>query len=309
MRQKMSVHELDAKIYSELERVGYIRRKDLLEVLKVKHAKEKGFSTTSLNRRIGELIGIEKIRVVEPKEFADYGISDDDKRAKYLISASYARKKGLVDYLLDKFSKGDSFEKYLAIKGIKRNLDEYTLNPVQISCLSTYLNSDEHIDALVIEILHEALLKRSLCIGEDYQDSLLANVYNSLVKYGLPPSNTNKKLLLEILGFFSAETVVDMLQVDLERVMQDKELLSKDDDEKRETSWIKAIYHSKYLVHAFEEEKDRLNELIWKYTETGKKEGPQNERKVALIIDDLLDYVAKNKDKAIYYEKVCGAQK
>ena len=51
----------------------------------------------------------------------------------------------------------------------------------------------------------------------------------------------------------------------------------------------------KYLVHVFEEEKDRLNEQIWKYTEIGKKEGRQNERKVALIIDDLLDYVAETR--------------
>ena len=99
-----------------------------------------------------------------------------------------------------------------------------------------------------------------------------------------------------------------MLKVDLERVEGEKELLSKEDDEVRKKTWIKTVYHSKYLIHAFEENIDSLIEQMWKYNEMGKKEGHLDERKIALIIDDLLDYIAENRDKAIYYEKMCGAE-
>ena len=309
MGLRMRIREFDEKILSELEQAGYIRRKDLLEVLKTKYAKEKGFSTTSLNRRIGELISAGKIGVIEPAEFAEYGISDEDKRAKYLISGPYADKKRVVDGLIVKSSTGDQFEKRLALKEIKRNLAEYSLNPVQLSHLSTCLGADEDTDKLVIEILHEALLKQRSCIGEEERASLIGDIRQALGAYTLPPVNTSKNLLLEILGFFSDEFVVEMLKVDLERVEGEKELLSKEDDEVRKKTWIKTVYHSKYLIHAFEENIDSLIEQMWKYNEMGKKEGHLDERKIALIIDDLLDYIAENRDKAVYYEKMCGARK
>jgi len=37
--------------------------------------------------------------------------------------------------------------------------------------------------------------------------------------------------------------------------------------------------------------------------------GREDKRKLALIVDTILDYVAENKDKAVYYDKMCGARK
>ena len=151
-------------------------------------------------------------------------------RAKYLVLSSYAHKKTLVDDLIAKASGGDPFEKYLVVKEIRRNSDEYSLNWRQLVHLSECLNpADERTDALVIEIIHDSLLKQRSCIGEEEQDSLLGNIYNSLVEYRVPLINENKRLLLEILGFFSAETVIDLLKVDLENAIKDKQWLPKEE--------------------------------------------------------------------------------
>jgi len=306
----MIARELDEKILSELRKTGYVRRKDLLEVLKAKYANETGFSISSINRRISELYRDGVIQVIDPTEFASYGISDEDKRAKYLVLSSYAHKKTLVDDLIAKASGGDPFEKYLVVKEIRRNSDEYSLNWRQLVHLSECLNpADERTDALVIEIIHDSLLKQRSCIGEEEQDSLLGNIYNSLVEYRVPLINENKRLLLEILGFFSAETVIDLLKVDLENAIKDKQWLPKE-DEIQTKSWVRDLYYSKYLVHVFEIYNTELLRLMWDYNETGKREGHEDERKIALIFDDILDYAAENKRKAIYYDPhSCGVQK
>jgi len=306
----MNTPELDEKILSELRKTGYVRRKDLLEDLKAKYADEIGFSFSSINRRISELHRDHIIQVIDSSEFASYGISDEDKRAKYLVLSSYAEKKTLVDNLIAKASDGDPFEKYLVIKEIRRNLDEYSLNWSQLAHLSECLNpADERTDALVIEIIHDSLLKQRSCIGEEEQDSLLGNIYDSLVEYRVPLMNENKRLLLDILGFFSAETVIEALKVDLEDAIKDTQGLPKEDRIPTK-SWVKELYHSKYLVHAFEIYNTDLFRLMWGYNEKGKREGHEDEREIALIVDDILDYAAENKRKAIYYDPhSCGVRK
>jgi len=47
----MATREIDEKILSEIEKTGVVRRKDLLESLKARYGKEKGFSGTSLTGR------------------------------------------------------------------------------------------------------------------------------------------------------------------------------------------------------------------------------------------------------------------
>ena len=114
---------------------------------------------------------------------------------------------------------------------------------------------------------------------------------------------------MEILGFFSAETVIDLLKVDLENAIKDKQWLPKE-DEIQTKSWVRDLYYSKYLVHVFEIYNTELLRLMWDYNETGKREGHEDERKIALIFDDILDYAAENKRKAIYYDPhSCGVQK
>ena len=63
----MIARELDEKILSELRKTGYVRRKDLLEVLKAKYANETGFSISSINRRISELYRDGVIQVIDPQ--------------------------------------------------------------------------------------------------------------------------------------------------------------------------------------------------------------------------------------------------
>ena len=66
----------------------------------------------------------------------------------------------------------------------------------------------------------------------------------------------------------------------------------------------------KISVHVFEIYNTELLRLMWDYNETGKREGHEDERKIALIFDDILDYAAENKRKAIYYDPhSCGVQK
>jgi len=306
----MNTQELDENILSELGKTGYARRKDLLEDLKMRYADERGVSNSSINRRISELSRAGVIQVIEPTEFASYGISDKDKRAKYIVLTSYVQKKELVDDLIAKTSGGDQFEKYLVVKEIRRNLGDYSLNWNQLARLSECLNSsDEATDALVIEIIHSTLLKQRSCIDEDDQDSLLGNLYDSLVKYRLPLINENKRHLLDIFGFFSSEIVIAVLKRDLETALRDKQWLRKEDDVQT-ISWVKELYHSRLLVRAFEMCNTDLLRLMWEYNETGKREGHEDERKIALIIDALLDYVAENKRKAIYYNpQSCGVRK
>ena len=112
---------------------------------------------------------------------------------------------------------------------------------------------------------------------------------------------------MDILGFFSTEEVIVwVLEEDLKTLEEDKELLSK---KELIMSEIKYVYHSKYLIHIFEESKDDLLRLMWEYNEKGKEKGHEDERKIALVLDNILDYAVENREKAVYYEKLCGVRK
>jgi len=305
----MSVHEFDEKILSELERAGYVRRKDLLKGLTDKYAKQKGFSATSLNRRISELIRVGTIVTIEPKDFAEYGISDEDKRAKYLTSASYVRKKKTLDNVIAKVSDGDPLDYYLMLKEIKRKMAESPLSPIQVTRLSKILGHGKRTDEIAIEIMHNIFLRQKMCLSEEEQDSISIRLSQLLSDYRHPHVSQNKKHILDILGFFCNDIVVFQLKDDIKELASNKELLSKDEADIRAESWIKDLYHSKYLVHTLGDSIDDIIEEMWRYNEDGKKEGHEDKRKVALIVDDLLDYVAENKDKAVYNDKTCGARK
>ncbi len=305
----MATREIDEKILSEIEKTGIVRRKDLLEALKERYAKEKGFSTTSLNRRIGELIDEGKVKVIESDEFEEYGISDEDKRAKYLAVTSYIVKKKLIDNLITRASEGDSFENRLIFKEINRNIDSYSLNSLQLSRMANFLGHDEDTDQLVIKIIHKSVLKPRHCIAEAERESLTESLARLINKYRLPQGNEKKKHIFDILGFFSDESVIWGLQEDLKILVENKELLSKDAPAIWISSGIKDVYQSKYLIHTFEELKEDLLQLMWEYNEKGKEKGHEDERKIALVLDNILDYAVENRDKAIYYEKLCGARK
>jgi len=311
----MSTRKIDEKILTALEKAGYIRRKDLIEALSTQHSEEKGFSITSLNRRISELINEGRIRVVEPEEFPGFGIYDEDKRAKYLVSSTYAAKKDLSEDLIKKAAEGDSFKRFLTFKEINRNTFNYKLTPVQLSSIANFLGHDERTDTLAIKILHDSILKHRPCISEDDREALSAKLLQVFYKYQQPPVNNNKRLILEIVGFLSAgvshEGVVWCLRQDLERVAEDKEFLSKGEDEIQASAWIKNVYHSKYLIHFFDKNKTELMDLMWEYAEKKEDEkGHKDERKVALIIDNILDYITENRDKAVYYDPFfCGGNR
>jgi len=305
--QNMSVHDRDEKILSELERTGYTRRKDLLTSLTDKYAKQKGFSTTSLNRRISELIRAGTIVTIEPKDFSEYGISDEDKRAKYLTSASYVRKKERVDLVVDRISKGDDIDQYLTAKEIKRVALKSPLTPSQLTNISKILGNEKRTDEVALEILHQNLLQRKINLNEEDLEYITIQLSRAVGEYRYPLVNPNKKNIVDMMGFFCSDDVAYLLKDDIEEAAK-KGLLSEDDIILISSS-IKDLYHSKYLVRTLEDNKDSILEEMWRYNEEGKKEGLEYKRKLALILDALLDYVAENKDKAVYYDNVCGARK
>jgi len=303
----MATREIDEKILSEIEKTGVVRRKDLLESLKARYGKEKGFSGTSLNRKIGELISEDRIKVLGSEEFSEYGIADEDKRAKYLVSSTYVSKKRHVDSLIGKASIEDFFENQLILKELYRSSIIFPLNPAQLSGITDFLGHHELTDELGIKIVHDNILKQRFCMPEDLRDSLTESLARLVEKYRRPLRNQNKQYILDILGLFSTEEVIVwVLEEDLKTLEEDKELLSKKD---LIMSEIKDVYHSKYLIHIFEESKDDLLRLMWEYNEKGKEKGHEDERKIALVLDNILDYAVENREKAVYYEKLCGVRK
>lgn len=274
--------DFDTEVVKYLAESGYVRRRQLIEDLKKKHKKERGYSLKSINRKLDNLINQNKIRSLKYSDFENLGIEDNDKRASYLTLTDLPKIQEHLDKVLEGLGSEDSIKQKMALKEIVRYEQTYILNPKQLELVVTQFEKvierenidNELVDKLIILLKNYILEKKIEPANKTKTVCLLTNL---LKKYPVPITRYKnlRTYILYLLGYYGHEAVIERFMDDA-RTLQDLHSLEENN-----------VYNTKDIAKLIEEHREELFVLEEDLAIEGKTEAAQfvsNVRTTAMII-------------------------
>ena len=177
-----------------------------------------------------------------------YGLSDPDKRAKFLILREFDERRQHIDDILKLLQNGDNSDAIAVFDELEMYISRYHLNPSQLDEIVLVLMRDFDVVSKAIQILHRHLT--SFRIAPINKKLLLENIKQILEKIESNPSEnlSTEHYCLEILGMWNDPYVVEQLKKDA----RDLEKLKK----------VKMFYESRYIAKVIEKERTSLFNFI-----------------------------------------------
>ena len=241
----------DSKTETEIKNIlthqSPIRTTKLIETLKSQHPGETGFSTSSIYRKIERLKEENIILEITPEFYPNYGITESDKRARYIILKDADERRLHLDDILDLLKTGDHADVISVFNELDHYIDKYPLNPKQLDKIVPVLYQDMDIAYRALQILRDRLTRNRVAPAD-------TNSFRNAVKQVLSKIEENTQehiniegICLEILGIWNDPYVIDQLTKDVQNLDRLKIL--------------KNYYESEYLSKVIEGERKKLFDI------------------------------------------------
>ncbi|MDD4496640.1 MAG: hypothetical protein PHV51_00580 [Methanosarcinaceae archaeon] len=280
-------YDFDTEIRQYLAEKGYVRRRQLIEDLKIKHKNERGYSLKSINRKLDNLINQGMIIRLKYPDLKKRGIEETDKRSIYLTLKNISKIVEHLDNVLERLGSEDPLKQKMAIKELSRYEKQYVLTPKKLDYIILqfykYINKknidNELVDRLLLLLNNYVLKKRIEPTDKTKMIKLLTNL---LTKYPVPtPMHKNLRThIIHILGYYEHEAIIERFIEDA-RTLKDLHSLEEEN-----------VYTTEYTANVIEEHRKELFKLEEELTLEGKSEAAQfvsNVRTKAMIILGLYD--------------------
>lgn len=253
--------DTDTEILQLLDQKGRIRRRDLVELLKTNHPSESGYSKPNIDRKIGRLVRLQKIAIIEAADFKTYGIIDPDTRGTYLISQDTIERKSHFDAVIKDLHSGN----YGAIKAALFEISLYKnrllLDPKQLDSIASVLEDDDTITDLALQILEEAVIQKGILPSK--QKQFIDKLKKVLKWLGKSPKYRNQiKRTIHLLAKLGDDAVIDQLQIDAP-AFDDERISLKD-------------YCNPDIIPVIERNRSRLYEMEKSFMSAGNEKAAQN---------------------------------
>lgn len=240
-----NTNEFEYNVISILQTIPFIRKRDLIEKLRTKFKKTRGYSVENIQRKLYDMQGKGILLVLKFENLQQFGIKDDDKRSCYVTLRRTEEILSHLDSVINKLKFNNPIQQKMALKEIERYEQNYVLNPKQLDLLVSQLKADditliEHI----LRIIYTYIDKKN--IDPANESETIENLRLLLDRYPEPLTRyTNLRThIIYLLGHYNDASVI-------ERLKKDAETLENLHD-------IVHDYESEYTANIIEEHREEL---------------------------------------------------
>jgi len=204
---------IDTEIIRLLEKNGRMRRRDLIEELQKQHSSDTGYSKPNLDRRIGQLVRLGKIAIIDAEDFKTYAIDDPDTRATYLIARETVERKSHFDTVIKDLHSENPGEIKTALLEISLYENKLFLDSKQLDSIVSVLGSDQTNTDYALQIIEEAVIKKNVLPSKSKH---LTDKLKKVLKVfgGNKENRTIIRRAVHLLGKLGDDAVIDQLKND-----------------------------------------------------------------------------------------------
>jgi hypothetical protein len=210
---------IDTEIIDMLESSGMMRRRDLIKKLNELHLNIRGYTITTINRRIAQLRKRGLILPIRNDQFADYGIVDSNENAVYLVLKQADERREFVDSILPLLELNDEGDIIAALDEIDRYRGEYHLNSKQLNQVISALDS-KNVKIVEKTVWIFYYYMSSLKVYPSDINLLKKNLKKVLFRFCRPDivSPNIHQMVLILFGLLKDPIVVDQLMFDAQNL-------------------------------------------------------------------------------------------
>ncbi|MDG6244852.1 MAG: hypothetical protein QCH31_10780 [Methanolobus sp.] len=254
--------DFDTEVIGILSKKGFVRRTQLIQILKNKHRGDSGYSEKSINRKLDSMVRRGIVSKLKGDALKKAGINIEDGRASYFTLKKSDDIRRHIDSIIDNISSDNTIKQKMALKELERYEKHCLLNPSQLDILISLLGTED-IDLIgnILRIVYTYIDKKDI---EPYNKAEAIKMLRTVLnRYPKPLPHNHKNLrthLIFLLGHYHDYAIVERLKKDAEELDNLQEMHD---------------YDSNYTANVIEEHRGELYEFEEKLRLEGQEEPAQ----------------------------------
>jgi hypothetical protein len=274
--------DIDSEVIAHLKEKGVYRTTHLVKDIKEKYSQKGGIGEATIFRAIVRLKKADKIYSPTNDEIESYGIKNKDHRGKFLVLRTFMERKEHLDDVFQALDSEDRNERLRALREILLYRDKQQFTPKQLDKISDFLTEDKFFAKSSIEILYDYLMNKGIAPSDEKR--FILKLHDTLLKFRDTSDRINIRPVIEILGIYEDDAVIDQLRYDAVKDFDTFKKLSQE-------------YESGYLAKVIENNRKTLYYFNYYLIN-------EVDSKNASLIDHIREVALKNMDSFKFPIKV-----
>jgi hypothetical protein len=207
--------DIDSDIIAYLKEKGVCRTTQLVKDIRGKYRHKGGIGEATIYRAIDRLKGAKNIYSPSDEEVESFGIKIGDGRSKFLILRTFMERKEHLDDVFLSLNSKDRNEKLRGLREILLYKDKQQFTPKQLDIIADFLGRDIFFVKSALEILYDYFMEKGITPSNEAQ--FIVNLRDTLLKFRDKSDRTIIKPIIEILGIYEDDVVINQLKYDAEK--------------------------------------------------------------------------------------------